>query len=193
MTPTSTGHGLAPLVVGRIPIADTDPDLNRSAPPSGRRAPARSSHPTPLTVALVMGGGVLGASAREAVEQALPGSTRGFPTATFLINLSGAFVLGVLLEVLVRSGEDAGWRRRARLVGGTGFCGAFTTYSTLAVETAQLGRHGAWSTAAGYLAASVIGGLVVTVVGIMVGAAHARRSAAALPVDPDVDRPGRRP
>lgn len=143
-------------------------------------------------MALVMCGGVLGAAARQAIEQALPATRRGFPAATLLINLAGAFVLGVLLEALVRSGEDAGWRRRARLVGGTGFCGAFTTYSSLAVETVQLARHGVWSTAAAYLAVSVVGGLLAAAGGIVTGAAHARWTAALLPVDPDVDRMGRR-
>jgi CrcB protein len=150
-------------------------------------------HLSPLAVALVMCGAILGGAAREAIEQVLPTSARGFPVATFLINLAGAFILGVLLEALVRSGDDVGWRRRARLVGGTGFCGAFTTYSTFAVETVQLVRRHASSTAAGYLVASVIGGLAMAALGIMVGAAHARWTTAALPVDPDLDRFRTRP
>ena len=135
-----------------------------------------------------MAGGVLGAAAREAIEQALPATRRGFPVATFVINLAGAFVLGMLLEALVRRGDDAGWRRRARLFGGTGFCGAFTTYSTLAVESVQLVRHGAWPTAVGYVAASVLAGLLVVAVGIVAGAFHAHLIGSTMPVDPDVDR-----
>lgn len=144
-------------------------------------------HLRPAAVAAVLGGGLLGAGAREAVERALPAGAGSFPTATFVINLSGAFVLGVLLEALVRAGADDGWRRAARLAGGTGFCGAFTTYSTFAVESVQLGRHGAWWLAVGYVAASVIGGLLASVAGVAVGAAHARWTVAALPVDPDLD------
>lgn len=134
-----------------------------------------------------MVGGVLGAAAREAIEQALPTPTHGFPTATFVINVAGAFVLGLLLEALVRTGENTRGRNRARLIGGTGFCGAFTTYSTLAVETVQLARHGSWSIAGGYLAASVVAGLMAAVSGIVVGATHARWTTAWLPVDSDVD------
>jgi CrcB protein len=119
-------------------------------------------------------GGVAGAAAREVLEQALPAAGDSFPAATLLINLSGAFVLGVLLEALVRSGDDVGWRHRARLMAGTGFCGSFTTYSTLAVESVQLARHGAWSTAAIYIVVSVLGGLVAAAVGIVAGAFHAR-------------------
>ena len=139
-----------------------------------------------------MCGGLLGAAAREAIEQLLPTTTHGFPTATFLINLAGAFVLGVLVETLVRSGDDAGWRRQARLFGGTGFCGAFTTYSTLAVETVQLGRHGAWSIAGAYIVASAAGGLLMAASGIAVGATHSQWGTAGLPVDPDVDQMARR-
>ena len=139
-----------------------------------------------------MCGGVLGAAAREAIEQAMPTARRGFPTATFLINVGGAFILGVMLEALVRSGDDVGWRRKARLFGGTGFCGAFTTYSTLAVETVQLARQGAWSTAGAYVVASVICGFAAAAAGIVVAAPRGRWSGAALPVDPDVDRVGER-
>ena len=137
-----------------------------------------------------MGGGMLGAAAREAIEQAWRASPRAFPAATFLINLVGAFILGLLLEALVSSGDDMGWRRRARLIGGTGFCGAFTTYSTFAVEAVQLARHGSWVVAGAYIVVSVIGGLVLAALGIVVGAARARAGATAPPVDPDVDQYG---
>ncbi|HET9690947.1 MAG TPA: CrcB family protein, partial [Acidimicrobiales bacterium] len=111
--------------------------MGRRPPPAPPVAPspspARRLHHTPTAMALVVVGGFAGAGGREAVEQALPPSPGAFPVATFAINLAGAFVLGALLEALVRAGDDTGWRRRARLVAGTGFCGAFTTYSTLAV------------------------------------------------------------
>ena len=51
---------------------------------------------------MVMCGGVLGAAARETVELAVPTSRQGFPAATFAINLCGAFVLGLVIEALVR-------------------------------------------------------------------------------------------
>lgn len=139
-------------------------------------------------MALVLVGGFFGAATREAVEQALPTPASAFPAATFLINLSGSFVLGLLLDALVRAGDDANWRRRTRLLAGTGFCGAFTTYSTFAVEAVQLGRADHLTTAAIYVAATVVGGLVAATAGILTGAATVRqRQAAPLPVDPDVD------
>lgn len=156
----------------------------------------RPLHQRADAIISVLAGGILGAAARETVEQALPTAARGFPVATFIINLAGAFVLGGLLEALARTDGAAGWQRLVRLGGGTGFCGGFTTYSTLAVETVQLGRHGAPATAVLYIAASVLGGLLAVWVGIATGAAVARTRALPghpeLPFDPDIDPGGAR-
>jgi fluoride exporter len=62
----------------------------------------------------------------------------GVPVATFGINIVGALLLGVLLELLAKHGHDIGWSRHVRLGVGTGALGGFTTYSALAVETATL-------------------------------------------------------
>ena len=118
---------------------------------------------------LVAGGGLFGAGARQAVEEALPTHPGTFPVATFLINVSGAFLLGLLLESLARSGPDSGWWRASRLSLGPGFLGAFTTYSTLAIESDLLVRGSHLGTAAGYLAASVVAGLAAAYAGILLG------------------------
>ncbi len=146
-------------------------------------------HRTPAALAQVAVGGAFGAAAREAVEQALPTAAHHFPAATLSINLSGAFALGLLLEVLARSGDDSGGRRRARLVVGTGFLGAFTTYSTFAVDTDLLVRAGRPGSAAVYVAVTVAAGLAASGAGIVVGGVRARRHGL-LPVDPDVDSDG---
>ena len=142
---------------------------------------ARPPHLRPLAVVLVLVGGLLGTSARYAVTLALP--TRGgqWPTATFVVNLAGAFALGVLLETLERRGDDAGGRRRLRLLIGTGCLGAFTTYSTLALDTDLLVRDHHPALAVGYGLASVGLGLCATVAGLAV----AGRSTGAPPLDPD--------
>jgi CrcB protein len=170
-------------VAGRTPITRlrTVPET----PVAG--APAHAHHLRPRLIALVTLGGVVGAAARESLEQAIPGRPGTFQAATFLINLLGAFALGLLLEALARSGDDLGWRHAVRLFAGVGFCGAFTTYSTLALDAVQLGRHGAWPMAAVYTLGSVVGGLLLAALGIAVGAAHARWSIARLPVDPDAE------
>jgi CrcB protein len=139
----------------------------------------------------VAAGGAAGAAARDAVEQALPTAAHGFPVATLLINLSGAFALGLLIEALVRAGPETPRRRRTRLVLGTGFLGAFTTYSTFAVEADLLVRDGdAWRALA-YVAATVLGGAAATFAGVVASAPLGRRRRSAsmrhLPLDPDVD------
>jgi CrcB protein len=109
------------------------------------------------------------------LESWVPHSGTGWPWATFLINLSGAFVLGLLLEALARSGPDVGRRRWVRLVAGTGFCGAFTTYSTFALETVELVRDGAPTTALTYAAVGVVAGLICAWAGIVTGGTLHRR------------------
>jgi CrcB protein len=127
----------------------------------------------------VFAGGVVGTALRYQVENLLPHDASGWPWATFLINLSGAFLLGGLLEALARLGDDAGWRQRARLCAGTGGCGAFTTYSTFALEVVALGRNGHVGTAIGYGALSVVGGIVTAWLGMVVAAGVPRRQAPA--------------
>lgn len=137
-------------------------------------APARFAHPfSPGVLALVFAGGVLGALSRWALGTAIP-APDGWPLATLLINLSGALVLGGLLESLARRGPDVGRRRLVRLTAGTGFLGAFTTYSTLAVEASRLLTAGRAADSAWYLALSLLGGAAATLLGVA-GAAWLHR------------------
>lgn len=135
----------------------------------------------------VLVGGLVGAAGREAVAQALPTAPGAFPVATFVVNAAGAFVLGALLELLVRAGGDHGWRHRVRLVLGTGALGAFTTYSTFAVEAVDLARHRHLALALAYVVASLAAGLLAAGLGIGLVAGGDRARIRALPVDPDPD------
>jgi CrcB protein len=117
-------------------------------------------------LAVVLVGGAVGTAAREGLVLALPSLGA---IAILLINLVGAFVLGLLLESLVRRGPDEGWRRLGRLGLGTGFCGGFTTYSTLAVGTADLLRSGATGLAIAGAVGSVLLGALAAWVGVLVG------------------------
>ncbi|HVB07094.1 MAG TPA: CrcB family protein [Acidimicrobiales bacterium] len=132
-------------------------------------------------------GGMFGAAARDAIEQSLPTRTGTFPLATFMINLSGALLLGALLEGLVRAGDDSGRRRDLRLFAGTGFLGAFTTYSTFSIEADLLVHGGRVYVALFYAALTIIGGLSAVVAGIALGAGHRRWMLSRMPVDPDLD------
>jgi CrcB protein len=148
------------------PELPLDPDAPSLAP--------RPLHLRPGAAAVVAVGGLAGTAARYGLALGLPTPVAGWPAATFVVNLVGAFLLGSLLEALARSGSDAGWRRRVRLLAGTGFCGSLTTYSTFAVEADLLVRnHAAWL-AAGYLGASLIGGVAATAAGIAAATGHHR-------------------
>jgi fluoride exporter len=129
-------------------------------------------HAQPLAVCLVAVGGALGTAARYGVSLALPTVTGRWPTGTFVVNMVGALVLGVVLEGLARRGPDIGRRQQARLFAGVGFCGALTTFSTLAVEADLLVRNNDVGLALGYAVGSVIGGLLLTAAGVAAAAGH---------------------
>lgn len=107
-------------------------------PAPNHSAPDRPAHHDPALLGAVFIGGTLGTLTRAALENAAPAAQGHWPWATFCINIIGAFILSVLLQALLRRGPDTGPRKLARLAGGTGFLGGFTTYSTFAVETLHL-------------------------------------------------------
>lgn len=153
---------------GELPI---DPDA-----PAKRLRPL---HLRPWAMAWIFAGGVVGTALRYYIEKVLPHDGSSWPWGTFLVNLCGALLLGGLLEGLVRLGDDTGWRLRARLCAGTGFCGAFTTYSTFALEIVLLGRYGYLGTAISYGLLSVVGGVITAWLGIVImESVHRRRARA---------------
>lgn len=117
---------------------------------------------------LVATGGTVGTGLREGISLLVP-DLGALPIATFAINLFGAFMLGLLLDVLVRSGPDVGRRRGIRLLVGTGVLGGFTTYSALASATGVLLTAGEWWVAAGYALGTVLLGTAASVAGIALG------------------------
>lgn len=125
---------------------------------------------------IVGAGGLIGAPLRYLIGQRLPVESGNFPLATFLINVSGAFALGLLLEVLGSTRPQSGRRRDARLLLGTGLLGAFTTYSGLAVEVALLIRHGSALLGLLYGTGSAVSGLLAAAAGVAAAIAL-RRSA----------------
>jgi fluoride exporter len=158
--------------------------LTVAAEPPAHR-PHRPIHLRPSYLAAVWLGGTLGTACRYLIGHALTGrsgATAGaasghFPLGTFLINVCGAFLLGLLLERLSHAGPDRGWRRLVRLLVGTGFLGGFTTYSTLAVDTTELIRDGHLAVAIGYAVGTALLGLAAALGGVLLGAGHRRRAA----------------
>lgn len=116
---------------------------------------------------VVFAGGTLGTATRAALEAANPAPPGGWPVTTFLINVSGAFLLGLLLELLSRRGPDVGARQLLRLGLGTGVMGGYTTYSTFALETVRLLEGGAVLLGLGYAMGSVLLGLAAAGAGML--------------------------
>ncbi len=127
------------------------------------------THPlAPRALALVAAGGAVGGLARDAIGRAAPTAPDAFPVTTLLVNVGGAFLLGVLLGVLARRGTP---EHPLRLLLGVGVLGAFTTFSTLAVEIVRLGQAGRPGLGLAAAAASVAVGLVAVGVGHRLGRA----------------------
>ena len=108
--------------------------------------------------------GGLGAVARYTVDTAVTARMRHpFPSGILLVNLSGAFVLGLLV------GLGAGADLLA--VAGTGFLGGYTTFSTWMVQAERLGADGRRGLMLAYWIGSMVGGLATAGAGWAVGAA----------------------
>jgi fluoride exporter len=122
-----------------------------------------------LAVAL---GGALGGCARYGVDLLLPAAPQGFPWATFAANIGGAFGLALLLVLLLQVWPPV---RHVRAFLAVGFLGSFTTFSTWMVELDRLVADGAAGVAAAYLAATLLGGVAATSLGLVLGHGVAAR------------------
>jgi CrcB protein len=123
-----------------------------------------SERPQGDIVVAIAVGGALGAVARYELAQLITVSANGFPWATFWTNVSGAFVLGFFLTLVI---ERLPPTRYLRPFFAVGFLGSYTTFSTLAVETVLLMKDGHVLLGAGYTLASVSTGLVVAYFGVV--------------------------
>lgn len=111
--------------------------------------------------------GALGALARYGVDGFVSRRAVGaFPWGTFVVNVTGAFVLGAAFALLTERWLAAPWLRSTFTIG---FLGAYTTFSTLALEGYRLLEDGAVGLAALNLLGSVVAGLVAVYAGILVG------------------------
>jgi CrcB protein len=109
-------------------------------------------------------GGALGAPARYQIAEWITVAPDGFPWATFWTNVSGAFVLGFLLTLVIERLPPTRYLRPFLAVG---FLGSYTTFSTLAVETVLLCKDGHVVLGVAYTLASVATGLAVAYLGIV--------------------------
>lgn len=109
----------------------------------------------------VAAGSAAGGAARFALTLAAQPDTVAFPVGTLLVNVIGCLILGGLLQVL---GARPSYQLQLLLA--TGFCGGFTTFSTFSYESIRLMQTGLWNRAAGYIAVSLVLGLLAIWVGM---------------------------
>ncbi|HYN50459.1 MAG TPA: fluoride efflux transporter CrcB [Thermoleophilaceae bacterium] len=110
--------------------------------------------------------GALGAHLRFSVAGAIAARRPGqFPLGTFVVNLSGGFMLGLLVGLSV-AGD-------ALLLLGTGVLGSYTTFSTWMVEAERLGEDASFRLMWLYLLGSMFAGLAMTGAGWILGGALA--------------------
>lgn len=124
--------------------------------------------PIVISVALA---GALGAAARYEIDGFISDHLgSAFPWGTFVINISGALLLGFLFTVLTGRYNAPPLVRSAVM---TGLLGAYTTFSTLTLETARLIEDGSYGLALLNTVGSLVCGMVAVFVGIFAGRAFA--------------------
>lgn len=121
-----------------------------------------------MAVALAVAiGGALGAVSRYGLDGWIERRVESsFPWSTFVINISGCFLVGFLVAAVVDRERAPQWLRVGLIVG---FCGGFTTFSTFAQETLDLLEGRELALALASVAGSVVLGVVAVLGGTKVG------------------------
>jgi CrcB protein len=119
--------------------------------------------PIPVAIALA---GALGALARYGLDGLVATRSGGFPWGTFVVNISGSFVLGLAFTLLTERYRVDPWIRSGITIG---LLGAYTTFSTLSLETFRLFEDGAYGLAFANAVGSLVAGLAAVYVGIVCG------------------------
>jgi fluoride exporter len=152
----------------------TDSDVDLRVP--GQRA--ELAHRPWLVLTAIAAGGALGALGRYGLSAAFPPGRIGFPWATFVINVSGCFLIGVLM-VLVTEVWVA--QRLIRPFFGVGVLGGFTTFSTYVVDIQRLTNAGAPDVALLYLFGTIAAALLAVFAGVLIAESTRRAVTKAQP------------
>ena len=112
-------------------------------------------------------GGAIGASGRYLIGLlAVRLFGLGFPYGTFIVNIVGAFLMGVLIEALALRFNGS---QELRVFLATGVLGGFTTFSAFSLEVANMIERDQWSLASGYALLSVVLSVVALFAGLYCG------------------------
>jgi CrcB protein len=121
---------------------------------------------SPLAWVAFVAAGALGAPARYLLDLAVQDRTGGgYPGGTVVINISGSLLLGLLTGLALHHGLS----QTAKVVLGTGFCGAYTTFSTFSLETVRLIEEGALPEAIRNSLGTVAFGTAAAAAGLILG------------------------
>jgi CrcB protein len=112
-----------------------------------------------LAVAL---GGALGSLLRYFVAGAIQSPVNPFPLGIFIVNITGGFVMGVIVEVSALKFQIAPELRAFLTVG---ILGGYTTFSTFSLDSALLIERGAYASAAAY----IVGSAVLSILALFAG------------------------
>jgi CrcB protein len=149
----------------RAPAGPVDAAVGRT-----RRAPRRPPGWDPAVLAVISAGGVFGAEARYGFGVLLPHTPGQWPWATWLINVSGCFLIGILMVVIT---ELTSPHRLVRPFLGVGVLGGYTTFSTAMVDVQQMALAGRGGVALGYLMATITAAVAAAFTGMVLARAAA--------------------
>ncbi|GAA3955618.1 fluoride efflux transporter FluC [Actinoplanes auranticolor] len=127
-----------------------------------------ASRPPLPVLAAISAGGVLGALSRYGIGVAWPHDPRGFGWSTWIVNVSGCLLIGILMVLVTRLRPE---QRLVRPFWGVGVLGGYTTFSTASVDVLRA----APGTALLYLGVTLIGALLAVWAGTAATEAVLRR------------------
>lgn len=116
-------------------------------------------------IAIIAFCGAIGAVARYEVDTFIQDRMRfALPIGILVINIIGSLILGMFVGLHLRHGLS----NNIELAVGTGFCGGFTTFSSLMYDGMQLAHAGAHRRAAGILTLNIVLGGIAATIGLVV-------------------------
>lgn len=121
-----------------------------------------------VQLAAVFIGGAVGTAARYCVDYLYSGQSN-FPWPIWMINITGAFALGLLAQVLPRTRLTDSQQLVLRNGIGSGLIGGFTTYSLLAMDTASLATSGQVEESLSYAISTLVVGTAAAGLGMILG------------------------